>query len=86
MDLAAVIALLRAGDWQGAHAIVQADESAQGSCWAHGIVHLLEGDLGNARYWYGRAGRAWPSAPDPGAEIEALARTVAVARDDGGSA
>jgi hypothetical protein len=86
MDLAAVIALLRAGDWQGAHAIVQADESAPGSCWAHGIVHLLEGDLGNARYWYGRAGRAWPSAPDPRAEIEALARMVAVARDDGGSA
>jgi len=86
MDLAAVIALLRAGDWQGAHAIVQADESAPGSCWAHGIVHLLEGDLGNARYWYGRAGRDWPSAPDPGAEIEALARLVAVARGDGGSA
>ena len=86
MDLAAVIALLRTGDWQGAHAIVQADESAPGSCWAHGIVHLLEGDLGNARYWYGRAGRAWPSAPDPGAEIEALAQMVAVARDDGGSA
>jgi len=86
MDLAAVIALLRAGDWQVAHAIVQADESAPGSCWAHGIVHLLEGDLGNARYWYGRAGRAWPSAPDPGAEIEALAQMVAVARDDGGSA
>ena len=86
MDLAAVIALLRAGDWQGAHAIVQADESAPGSCWAHGIVHLLEGDLGNARYWYGRAGRAWPSARDPGAEIEALAQMVAVARDDGGSA
>jgi hypothetical protein len=86
MDLAAVIAWLRAGDWQGAHAIVQADESAPGSCWAHGIVHLLEGDLGNARYWYGRAGRAWPSAPDPRAEIEALARMVAVARDEGGSA
>ena len=86
MDLAAVIALLRAGDWQGAHAIVQADESAPGSCWAHGIVHLLEGDPGNARYWYGRAGRAWPSAPDPDAEIEALAQMVAVARDDGGSA
>ena len=86
MDLAAVVGLLRAGDWQRAHAIVQADESAPGSCWAHGIVHLLEGDLGNARYWYGRAGRAWPSAPDPGAEIEALAQMVAVARDDGGSA
>jgi hypothetical protein len=77
MDLAAVIALLRAGDWQGAHAVVQADESAPGSCWAHGIVHLLEGDLDNARYWYGRAGRAWPATPDPGAEIDALERSAA---------
>jgi hypothetical protein len=84
MDLAAVIALLRGGDLQRAHAIVQADESAPGSAWAHGIVHLLEGDLDNARYWYGRAGRAWPATPDPGAEIAALARTVAA--DDRGSA
>ena len=39
------------GDWEKAHAIVQNDDSELG-CWAHGIVHLLEGDLGNARYWY----------------------------------
>ena len=31
------------GDWQKAHAIVQNDESEMG-CWAHGIVHMLEGD------------------------------------------
>ena len=78
--MAAVIAHLRNGDWQGAHVIVQADESAPGSCWAHGIVHLLEGDLGNARYWYDKAGRAWPANPDAGAEIEALARSIAGAR------
>jgi hypothetical protein len=24
------------------------------SCWAHGIVHMLEGDTSNARYWYRR--------------------------------
>ena len=71
-----MLALLRDGDWKGAHAIVQADESPP-SCWAHGIVHLLEGDLGNARYWYGRAGRPWPGAPDARGEIDALADEVA---------
>lgn len=76
MDLAAVIASLRDGDWQRAHAIVQSDDRSPEACWAHGIVHLVEGDMDNARYWYARAGRAWPAAPGAAAEIEALARSV----------
>ena len=48
---------LEAGEWKAAHELVQKDASSLG-CWAHGIVHMLEGDLGNARYWYRRAGRA----------------------------
>ena len=47
---------LENGDWDAAHHIVQADSSQLGS-WAHGIVHTMEGDLGNARYWYSRAGQ-----------------------------
>src|SRR5678816_2082969 len=43
---------LEQGNWEAAHNIVQSDDSIQ-ACWLHGIVHLLEGDLGNARYWYG---------------------------------
>jgi hypothetical protein len=66
---------LRKGDWASAHPLVQHDESAQG-CWAHGIVHLLEGDLGNARYWFRRAGRPFPRDQDAGAEIDALAAQV----------
>ena len=50
---------LAQGDWQSAHTIAQEDESKTG-CWIHGIVHVLEGDLGNARYWYRRAGRKFP--------------------------
>ena len=45
-------------DWESAHKIVQSDESLEG-CWIHGIVHVMEGDLDNARYWYGRAERAF---------------------------
>ena len=51
--------LLGKGDWQHAHAISQEDKSQTG-CWIHGIVHVLEGDLDNARYWYRRAGRPFP--------------------------
>jgi hypothetical protein len=71
-DLARAVALLEAGDWQGAHAIVQADETSPLACWAHGIVHLLEGDIDNARYWYRQARRAFPLYPDPKREIAAL--------------
>lgn len=71
MALRTAIRHLRHGDWQKAHAIVQNDGSELG-CFAHGIVHLLEGDVGNARYWYRRARRPFPDAVDAEAEIDAL--------------
>ena len=55
--LRSAVALLEKGDWQAAHKIVQEDEASALSCWAHGIVHVLEGDLPNARYWYRTAGK-----------------------------
>lgn len=72
MTIGTAIRHLKQGDWQRAHTIVQADESSFG-CWAHGIVHMMEGDLGNARYWYRRAHRAFPAVADPSAELAALA-------------
>src|SRR5215470_17767040 len=54
---------LAAGEWQQAHKIVQDEEGAL-AAWLHGIVHTLEGDLDNARYWYRRAKREFP-APSP---------------------
>lgn len=67
--LARALELLSAGDWQAAHTIVQQEKSALGS-WLHGIVHILEGDLDNARGWYRRADRAFPG---PGAVQDELA-------------
>lgn len=77
IDLAAAVAHLEAGDWESAHRIVQQDESSVLACWAHGIVHIMEGDPANAGYWYRRAGRPLPelggeSAPVVAAEIAAL--------------
>jgi hypothetical protein len=46
----------RAGRWDEAHTLVQSDES-QTAAWLHGILHVQEGDLDNAAYWYGRARR-----------------------------
>ena len=70
-ELRAAVAALAAGDWQTAHPIAQRDSSVHG-CWAHGIVHLLEGDRRNAGYWYGRAERELPESDAIAAEIAAL--------------
>ena len=64
---------LEKGDWDAAHKIVQSDESPEG-CWVHGIVHVMEGDLDNARYWYGRAERAF--SEDAAKEIAAVKKTL----------
>lgn len=46
---------LQKGDWKGAHEIVQQHENPHTSL-VHAHLHRVEGDLSNARYWYGRAG------------------------------
>jgi hypothetical protein len=45
------------GDWDRAHRIAQEIPTKIGS-WVHAYLHREEGDLWNARYWYGRAGQA----------------------------
>jgi hypothetical protein len=50
------------GDWERAHALVM-DESGKDCAWIHAYLHRVEGDLGNARYWYGQAGKAVPTGP-----------------------
>lgn len=44
------------GDWDRAHQIVQ-DESGREAAWVHAYLHRVEGDLGNAGYWYRQAGQ-----------------------------
>ncbi len=44
------------GDWQKAHRCAQEDEGKSGA-WVHAFLHRKEGDLGNAGYWYRRAGK-----------------------------
>ena len=71
-DLSRALQHMETGDWQAAHEIVQRDEESRLACWAHGIVHIMEGDLPNARYWYAQAHRSFPSKPSAPEEIRAL--------------
>jgi hypothetical protein len=44
------------GGWNEAHRLVQ-DEDTADAAWVHAYLHRVEGDLGNAGYWYRRAGK-----------------------------
>jgi hypothetical protein len=80
VDLRQAIGLLERGDWDAAHRIVQEDEEDALACWAHGIVHIMEGDLPNARYWYRKAGRQFPARPEAKEEISALSSAAGIGR------
>jgi hypothetical protein len=55
--LVAAVDLALDGDWQGAHLVAQEHEGDELADWIHAVAHRMEGDLGNARYWYGRCRR-----------------------------
>jgi hypothetical protein len=65
------------GDWDRAHQIVQQDESDSSAAWIHAALHRMEGDIGNARYWYRRAGRPECRDTDPIDELRSIRKTLA---------
>lgn len=59
------------GRWQQAHEIVQTLDDPL-ACWIHAILHKMEGDAGNARYWYARSGgRRYDEFAEPREELVA---------------
>jgi hypothetical protein len=46
------------------------EDTSDLAAWLHGIVHTIEGDLENARYWYRKTRRAFPG---PGAVRDEIA-------------
>ena len=48
------------GEWDKAHKIVMNEETAN-AAWVHAYLHRVEGDLGNAGYWYRQAGQPVPT-------------------------
>ena len=71
-ELLRALDLLESGNWDGAHQIAQRDKTEMGS-WMHAIIHVVEGDRGNAEYWYQQAGRSFPG-------MESLKRELAAIR------
>ena len=64
--------LAKKGRWEEAHNIAQDIHTRDGS-WIHALLHLIEGDTGNAGYWYARAGRPPRGIRDIDAEWDRIA-------------
>jgi hypothetical protein len=71
------VELALAGEWDDAHRIVQ-DLNDPVACWIHAVLHKIEGDEWNSRYWYARSGgQRYEDAGDPRAELEEVRAVLA---------
>ena len=74
--LTTALDLIVAHEWQRAHLLVQDLEDP--IAWRiHGLVHRIEGDLSNSRYWYKKAGAALEPARSVEEEVADIRRALA---------
>lgn len=71
-ELMRAVDLALTGDWESAHVIVQKHEDDATACWVHAVLHKIEGDESNSRYWYRRSIHAYEAYADPKAELAAI--------------
>lgn len=57
---------------QRVHEIVQQDEDNLIACWIHAVLHKIEGDAGNARYWYSHTTHSYDEFADAQRELVAI--------------
>lgn len=64
------------GEWDAAHRIAQAYGDPY-ACWIHAVLHKIEGDAWNSRYWYARSGgRQYEDYAQPADELREIAREL----------
>lgn len=64
--------LALAGEWDKAHEIVQ-DMNDSVACWIHAVLHKIEGDEWNSRYWYARSQHQYEQFDDTELELKSIA-------------
>ncbi len=77
-DMRRAVDLAISGEWDAAHRVVQRYETDPLACWLHAVLHKIEPDEANARYWYRRSGgRDYADYADAKAELAAIRSAVA---------
>jgi hypothetical protein len=76
-ELLRAIELALGGEWDAAHGVVQQYDGDAAAAWIHAVLHKIEGDLGNARYWYRHAGKIEHFGDEPRAELAAIKTELA---------
>jgi hypothetical protein len=71
-NLIRAVDLAIAGDWEAAHALAQGHEGAPAADWLHAVLHKIEGDAANSRYWYRRTSHSFEEFADPSDELVAI--------------
>ena len=60
------------GKWNSAHEIVQEIKTSNAQ-WIHAVLHKIEGDESNSRYWYSRCSlESYESYLDSTQELKAI--------------
>jgi len=75
-DLKHAIDLALSGDWEGAHTVAQRDEADPLYCWLHACLHKMEGDVGNSRHWYRKAGHRFEDFANPEIELQSIRAAI----------
>lgn len=75
-DLIRALDAAQAGEWSLAHGIVQSHDGDPLANWLHALHHKVEGDAGNARYWYAGSPMDYDRFADPKLELEAIRQAL----------
>ncbi len=64
------------GDWDKSHNIAQ-DYSDDAANWIHAVLHKIEGDVWNSKYWYARTnGKNFEDFSDANQELIAIQNSL----------
>lgn len=64
------------GDWDKSHNIAQ-EHSENTANWIHAVLHKIEGDVWNSKYWYARTnGKKFEDFSDANEELIAIQNSL----------
>ena len=75
-NLLQAIELALADKWDAAHEMVQKYETNTTAAWIHAVLHKIEGDDSNSRYWYRRARKLEHVSDEPKSELAGIRKEV----------